>query len=129
MRFAVSVWNERISPVFDAAGRLLLVDIKRGQECARHEEILLETIPSRRVRRLADLGVTVLICGAISRPLLTLVVASGISVYPWTAGPVEEVVQAYLSGQIHKPEWRMPGCGGVHQRRRGGRRGCAPGGG
>ena len=62
MRLAISIWNDRISPVFDAAGRLLLVDIEQGQERGRWEEVLPDVLPSRRMRRLAELGVNALIC-------------------------------------------------------------------
>jgi predicted Fe-Mo cluster-binding NifX family protein len=111
MRLAIAVWNDRVSPVFDAAGRLLLIDIEQGQERARQEEVLSDAFPSRRMRRLTELGVNALICGGISRPLVTLLAESGISVCPWTAGPVDKVLRAYLEGRLHDPEWRMPGCG------------------
>lgn len=115
MRLAVTIWNDRISPVFDAASHLLLVEIVRGQERRRQEEVLSDTMPSRRIRRLTELGVSALICGGISRPLVMQLVGLGISVCPWTAGPVEEVLKAYREGRLHDPRWRMPGCGGTQQ--------------
>ena len=124
MRVAIPVWNDRVSPVFDAASRLMLVDVKGGVERARREEALPETFLARRARQLAELGVTVLICGAISRPLVALLEASGITVLAWTAGPVNDVLQAYLAGGLPDARWMMPGCGGRRQRRRGGRGSC-----
>jgi predicted Fe-Mo cluster-binding NifX family protein len=112
MRLAISIWNDRISPVFDAAGRLLLVDIEEGQERGRQVEVLSDALPSRRIRRLTELGVNALVCGGISRPLITLLADFGISVCPWTAGPVDEVLKAYNEGRLQDPRWRMPGCGG-----------------
>jgi predicted Fe-Mo cluster-binding NifX family protein len=112
MRLAISIWNDRISPVFDAADHLLLIDIEQGQERGRQEEVLSDAFPSRRMRRLTEMGVNALICGGISRPLVTLLAESGISVCPWTAGPVDEVLRAYLEDRLHDPQWRMPGCGG-----------------
>ena len=35
MRLAASVWNDRVSPVFDTAGRLLLLDLADGVEQGR----------------------------------------------------------------------------------------------
>ena len=124
MRLAIPVWNDRVSPVFDAASRLMLVDVEDGVERARREETLPESFLARRARRLADLGVTVLICGAISRPLAALLEASGITVLAWTAGPVNDVLQAYLTGGLPDARWMMPGCGGRRQRRRRGRGPC-----
>lgn len=57
-----------------------------------------------------ELGVAVLICGGISRPLRQMIEACGIRVYPWMAGPVDEVLEAYRQGRLHEPRWMMPGC-------------------
>jgi predicted Fe-Mo cluster-binding NifX family protein len=122
MRIAIPSWNDRVSPVFDAARRLVVVDIENGLERARHQESLQEELPTRRARQLAQLGVNVLICGAISRLLAALLAASGITLIPWTAGPVDEVLTAYLAGRLPDPRWTMPGCGG-RRRHRGG---CGP---
>ena len=124
MRVAIPVWNERISPVFDAAGHLLVVDIEDGVERIRREEAIQESLPPRRARRLVELGVDVLICGAISRPLASMLASSGVTVIPWTAGPVNDVVAAYLKGRLPDPRWMMPGCGVRRQRHRGGRGWC-----
>jgi predicted Fe-Mo cluster-binding NifX family protein len=124
MRLAIPVWNDRVSPVFDAASRLVLVDVEDGAERARREEALPESFLAQRAKRLAELGVTVLICGAISRPLAALLEASGINVLAWTAGPVNDVLQAYLAGGLPDARWMMPGCGGRGQRHRRGRGPC-----
>ncbi len=121
MRLAIPVRNERVSPVFDEARRLVLVDVENGMEQARREEILHESFPNRRARRLTEIGVNVLICGAISRPLVTLLAAFGITVIPCTVGPVDEVLAAYLKGRLSDPRWRMPGCGGGQGHHLGGR--------
>jgi predicted Fe-Mo cluster-binding NifX family protein len=119
MRVAIPFWNDRVSPVFDAARSVMVVDVENGVERTRRQETLQEEFPTRRARQLAQLGVNVLICGAISRPLAALLAASGITLIPWTAGPVDEVLAAYLAGRLPDPRWLMPGCGGRRQRRRG----------
>lgn len=124
MRVAIPVLNERVSPVFDAAGHLVLVDIEDGMERIRREETLQESFLTQRARRIAELGVNVLICGAISRPLSAVLAASGVTVIPWTAGPVDEVLAAYLKGRLPDARWMMPGCGGRGQRHRRGRGPC-----
>lgn len=112
MRVAIPVWNGRVSPVFDTARQLLVTEIEEGREPSRTQEELAEGFPLSRARRLAELGVSVLICGAISRPLATLLAATGVRVVSWTAGPVDDVLAAYLGGQLPDPRWRMPGCSG-----------------
>ena len=124
MRIAIPIWQSRVSPVFDVAGRLLLVDIVDGRETARLEETMAETLLPSKVRRLKDLGVTVLVCGAISRPLAMLVGQIGITVIPWIAGHVDEVLRSYIQDGLPDPRFLMPGCrcrrGGRGRRRRGG---------
>ncbi len=124
MCVAIPVWNDRVAPVFDAACRLVLVDVENGVEQGRREETIPESLLGRRAKRLVELGVNVLICGGISRHLAALLEASGITVVPWTAGPADEVLEAYLAGRLPNPRWLMPGCGGRGQRHRRGRGPC-----
>jgi len=106
----VSVWSGRVSPVFDVAKSLLLVSVD-GQEPVGREVQPIEPLDlPGRARRVTELGVDVLICGAISRPLESLLVATGVRVLPQTCGPVEEVLEAFLTGQLKDGAFLMPGC-------------------
>jgi len=116
MTVAFAVWDNRISPVFDTAGRLLLVEIEAGQVTGRREEPIQANLPGEKVARLKALGVETLVCGAISRPLAGMVAAEGIRLVPFVAGSVEEVIAAYTQGNLPGPTFAMPGCG---RRRRG----------
>jgi predicted Fe-Mo cluster-binding NifX family protein len=130
MRLGIASWNGRVSPVFDTAAHVLVVDVDEAGEQGRREEAVREPVPARRVRRLVELGVEVLICGAVSRPLATLLAGAGIQLVPWVAGPVDEVLAAYLGGRLPAPQWAMPGCACQHpgpRGPRGRRRGRGPG--
>jgi predicted Fe-Mo cluster-binding NifX family protein len=119
MRVAIAVWNDRISPVFDTSSRLVLVDVEQGAERGRRTvEVGADSFPTQRARRVTELEVNVLICGAISRPLAELVSASGVVVIPWVSGPVEGVLRAYLTKRLSDSRWRMPGCRGRRRHRR-----------
>jgi predicted Fe-Mo cluster-binding NifX family protein len=116
MRLAIPVRNDRISPVFDTATRLLVLDIAQGVEQGRYPvDVAQASFPTQRARRLAELEVNVLICGAISRPLAELVSTAGIILIPWVSGPLDEVLQAYLTARLSDPRWHMPGCGRRHR--------------
>jgi len=125
MKIAVPVNNDRVSPVFDVAGRLLLVDVEGDRETGREEVSLDDQEIGPRARHVGELRVDVLICGAISRPLEMMLEDAGIEVVPHTCGNVEQVLQAYRSGELSEGAFVMPGCCGHRRRFRGRRRGCA----
>ena len=111
MRLAIPTWNDRVSPVFDTASRLVLVEVEQGAEQGRRiVQVGADPYPTQRVRRLGELHIDVLICGAISRPLAELMSASGVLVVPWVSGPVDDILRAYLTERLADPCWRMPGC-------------------
>ncbi|MBN1586655.1 MAG: NifB/NifX family molybdenum-iron cluster-binding protein [Candidatus Omnitrophica bacterium] len=120
MRIAIPIWCGRISPVFDVAGNLLLVDVGEGGELRRKEVSLSETEFSSRVRRIAELEANVLICGAISQPMEASLNAAGVRVIGDTCGPVEEVLRAFLLRRLSDGTFSMPGCCGRRRRFRGG---------
>jgi predicted Fe-Mo cluster-binding NifX family protein len=120
MKVAVSIADGRISPVFDVARRLLLVDSDSEYEVRRTEEALEELELVARARRVAELGADVLICGAISRPLEAMLLSAGVEVIPQTCGPVEDVIRTFVSGQLTEQAFVIPGCCGHRRRFRGG---------
>ena len=110
MKLAIPIYKNSVSNVFDFAHRLLLVDIKNGEEINRSEIALgSQTLP-QRAGQLKSLGVDVLVCGAISRILAEMVVTSGIELLPYVTGNVDSVLGAYMTGQLIKPKFSMPGC-------------------
>jgi predicted Fe-Mo cluster-binding NifX family protein len=123
MNVGMPIWDGRISPVLDVAGRLLLVSTEDSAEVARREANLEQAPLAARVKRIRELGVDVLICGALSWPLEAMLVSAGVRVIPQMCGSVEDVLRAFLSGQLTDEAFRMPGCCGRRWRRRGGWRG------
>lgn len=121
MRVAIPISEGRISPVFDAAKRLVLVDVDHGREVRRTEEGLEEPEMVPRARRVAEFGVDLLICGAISRPLQAMLLSEGVEVVSQTCGQAEEVIRAFVSGQLTEHAFLVPGCCGRRSRFRGSR--------
>jgi predicted Fe-Mo cluster-binding NifX family protein len=109
---AVPNCQGRVSPVFDVAARLVLVRLKGEAELERKEAVLFEKQPDGIVRSLVDLGVEVLVCGAISARLAAGLARAGIWVVSHICGPVEAVVAAYRTGTLNSSEFIMPGCCG-----------------
>jgi predicted Fe-Mo cluster-binding NifX family protein len=126
MRIAVAVWQSRISPVFDTAGQLLILDVENGRESNRTEQSIHGLSIQKRVDRLVELDVDVLLCGAISRQLADMVAASGIRLIPLVTGDAEGVLQWYLTGKPIEPRFLMPGCHQRRHRSRGSQKGIRP---
>lgn len=109
-KIAIPVWQGQVSTVFDFTVYLLLIDIEGQKEMNRSEIVLPEEPMPQKVARLKNLGVDVLICGAISRPLTFMITGAGIEVLPYVTGRIDEVLNAYLAGQLTKQQFLMPGC-------------------
>jgi len=119
MKVAIPVWVDRISPVFDVARRLLIMEIENGVEISREKMALNEMALAPRAIYIVELGVQVLICGAISWPLEMALSSSGIQVIPHICGNVDEVLKAFLAGRLINDGFLMPGCCGRRRRFRG----------
>ena len=120
MKVALPIWNSRVSPVFDTAKRMLIVDFNGDSVVGSEEYQLHDVFPPLRSRELRDIGVDVLICGAISNPLAGMIDDTGIKLLPWVSGEVDEVIDAFRKGELSDSRYFMPGCGGRrrHARRR-----------
>ena len=110
MKIAIPIWNDRVSSAFDFAHIVLLVNIEDGRETGRSEVSFPPESDPEKVSRLKALSAEVLICGAISRSLASRVGASGIKVLPYVVGSVDEILKAYLTGELIQPQFTLPGC-------------------
>jgi len=130
MKIAIPTWNGRVSPVFDSASRLLVVEVGEEREYSRFETDITDNFLPSKTIRLTGLGIDTLICGAISRPLAYMITTAGIKLIPWISGQVEDILQAFLKGNLFDMQFIMPGCAspwgkgpaGQHGRGRGRRR-------
>ena len=109
MRIAISIWEDKISPVLDTASKLLIIEEDNRNESFRFEADLLEQDMSQRCSFIRSLDLDVLICGAVSRQLLGLLKASGIEIISEISGPAEDVLKAYLQGDLFHSGFFLPG--------------------
>ena len=123
MKIAIPTWNGRVSPVFDTASRLLVVEVGEEGECSRFETDISEHFLPSKSMRLTGLEIDTLICGAISRPLAYMITTAGIKLVPWISGQVEDILQAFLKGTLFDMQFIMPGCAGYWGKGPGGRHG------
>jgi len=122
MKAAISHSNGRIAPVFDVSENLFLIDMSDSGKKERKSIVITGKEPFERARELSTLGVSVLICGAISGVQETAVRSAGIEVLGFVCGEVESVISAFIEGSLTTDgPFMMPGCCGRRRMHRHGR--------
>ena len=117
-KVAFANWGNRIAPVFDTASEIHIIETETGRVVRTTQETLAEDLPARKILRLAEMGVSTVVCGAISRPTYGLATAYRIHIVPFVAGDLDEVIQAWLTGNLGRDRFAMPGCYGRGLRHR-----------
>jgi predicted Fe-Mo cluster-binding NifX family protein len=108
---AFATWSNRIAPVFDVSRSIQVVETEAGEIVRQTQISLMNDGLNLRASHLAKLGVTTLVCGAISRPLQVMLTAYGIEVIPFVTGNLQEVIQAWLCDKLAgSSAYAMPGC-------------------
>lgn len=117
MKVAIPICAQQTATTTDFARALLVADFDGFREVHRSQVALEEAAPANRAKRIIQLGIQVLICGAISRPLAAIIQDSGIQVIPLVSGPVDEVLAAFLADRLDEPRFLLPGCTADDRRR------------
>jgi predicted Fe-Mo cluster-binding NifX family protein len=117
-RIALTIWNGKISPVFDVSRQLMVLDIEAGDISEEYMEKFASDDPVYRLNKLKALNVQTLICGAVSNYLVEILNSGGIKTISFISGNVSDVIRAYLADNLPNPGLTMPGCGGKQRRSR-----------
>ncbi len=109
MKIAITVWGNRISPVFDSARTLLLIEVQGNEIISRQMEQMRCCILGKVSDILEKLSIDVLICGAMTKDTATLFESGQIEIIPFIAGNTEKVLTFYIEGK-NLTDFIMPGC-------------------
>lgn len=119
MKILLSVNHGEIAPVFDVAGSFILLEIIDGKVLSQTELELSHCCGPARIFSLAETGVEILVCGAISRQLSLIAESCGISVYSFLTGKVKQIIDELGSGKTFcSGKFAMPGCQNQQKRHR-----------
>lgn len=111
MRIAIPQWQGRISPVLDTATQLLVAEPQPDGRIRREQHALKASDTLGRASELVRLGVEVVLCGAVSATLASVLASAGVRVLAFLCGPVDEILQAWLAGSLLRHStYAMPGC-------------------
>jgi predicted Fe-Mo cluster-binding NifX family protein len=109
MRIAISIWEDKISPLLDTASKLLIIENETQKESSRFQVHLLKQDISKKCRFIQSFNIDVLICGAVSRQFSEMLKAFGIEVISGISGPARDVLEAYQQGTPLHSKFFMPG--------------------
>ena len=109
MKIAITVWGNKISPVFETAEHLLLVDIVDAVEQNRELIKMNGLLPVQKITLLEDLNVQLLVCGAITRELESSFDANKVKIISFVCGNVEQLISAVSHGEPVRDMFGMPG--------------------
>jgi predicted Fe-Mo cluster-binding NifX family protein len=118
MKVAFTEWHGRIAPLFDVAQTVLMVETVMSDTARKRIVRLPLETPETKVTFLVEQEVDVLVCGAISRQVREMAEADGIKVYPFIAGEIRDVVDAWMSNRLDQMHYSMPGCRRCRQKLR-----------
>lgn len=111
MKIILTVWKGRIAPVFDVAGRIVVVNRDSSGESYKSEYDLPESSGSVKLDFIKEMSPDVLVCGAVSRRFIHGIQEIAGDVFTFISGSVEEVLVALENRELQNGNYRMPGCG------------------
>ena len=100
MIVGIPVFGNRVSPRFDGAPALLLVDVSNGDVTPNKERSMIDARGWQSAEFLKSRRVEVLLCGGIRRCDYFSILDSGIEVYPGLMGEVDEILDTFLRGEL-----------------------------
>ncbi|MBW2654213.1 MAG: dinitrogenase iron-molybdenum cofactor biosynthesis domain-containing protein [Deltaproteobacteria bacterium] len=110
MKIAITVWGNRVSPVFDAAGTLFVAHIKNRMIIKKSYTSFNPEMPSDLIKLLKKMQVSVLICGAISTKPADLIVENDIKLISFVTGNALKLLDNFAQKQTIEKTFMMPGC-------------------
>ncbi|MBU1566095.1 MAG: hypothetical protein KJ630_10750 [Proteobacteria bacterium] len=110
-RVAITVWGNRISPVFDSARTLLIAEIKDNALVRTSYSSFNFDRPLELLRILRAEEVGSIVCGAISKGPANMLLGAGFKLHSFIAGDIHQVLEALIKGDPLGEDFKMPGCG------------------
>ncbi|MCF8092504.1 MAG: NifB/NifX family molybdenum-iron cluster-binding protein [Desulfotignum sp.] len=109
MKLAVTVWGNRISPVFDAARTLLVAEIENKKISRQFYTSFDPQSPADMVNVLKKNQVNLLVCGAISNTFADLIADHDIQLISFVTGNTRQFLDSFAGSRTVKKIHMMPG--------------------
>ncbi|HSL60450.1 MAG TPA: NifB/NifX family molybdenum-iron cluster-binding protein [Desulfotignum sp.] len=109
MKLAVTVWGNRISPVFDSAHTLLIAELTDKKISGQYYTELDPGAPVDLIRTLKKNKVNLLVCGAISKTAADLITDQQIHLISFVTGNVRQFLDSFALNCTVGKKHMMPG--------------------
>ncbi len=109
MKIAITIWGNRISPVFDSANTLMIAQVDNSKIVSRIIEDFNPTITTQIASVLKNYLIDVLICGAITEFQSEIIEQGGIKLVSFVSGDTEKVLASYVKEPHLIANFLMPG--------------------
>ena len=110
---ALPVFEERISPLLDVSEKFVIYEINDKKITQKAIVNINATSERVRIEKLRDIGVSLIISGAVSRYLSYIITECGLKHIAWASGPVDEVINLYLNNTLVTSRPASGSCGGM----------------
>ncbi|MFZ3047719.1 MAG: hypothetical protein WA151_17540 [Desulfatirhabdiaceae bacterium] len=118
MNIGIAHWQGRVSPVFDVSEELVVIEISDGREISRKFFRLTSQRPYPRAKEISDIGIDVLICGAVSSVFEIALVGKRIRFAAFVCGDIDAVLKSFLTDHLSQSIFHMPGSGEKRRHRK-----------
>lgn len=97
---ALPVFQDRLSPLLDEARKFVVITLSGDAITERTVIKINEQSAFIRIERLKEMGVSVILCGAVSDVVAKFIIEREFQLYSWLTGTVDEVVEQYKQGAL-----------------------------
>jgi len=118
LKISITIWGNRISPVFDVASELLVADIENKKVKEKTYISFDPGIPLELIKTLKQAQISILICGAISIQPAELIVQNDIKLISFATGNTLKLLDSFAKTGDIDQKFIMPGyttTEGLHQ--------------
>ncbi len=109
MKIAISSSGDTIAATFDFVDEVVVFECFNGKTTDKQRFNLKSKFVFMRTTELKDLGINVLICGAISNHAVFMLQHNGIEVVNGMTGEIDTIIYEFLHDNINQPRYHLPG--------------------
>ncbi|HOF34388.1 MAG TPA: NifB/NifX family molybdenum-iron cluster-binding protein [Spirochaetota bacterium] len=110
MKIAITIWNGRVSPLFDSASNVFVYESLNENDFTKKQITFDAQSAEAKADILLQNGIDLLICGAVSSDAERILSQKGIAVFAYLSGEADEIIKMIKTNKPLYENFAMPGC-------------------